>query len=404
MKRILEITLGLVTSIGGFLEIGSIATAAQGGAAFNFQLGWVIVLGTICLIFILEMSGRLAAMSKHTVMDAIREHFGFPFSLIPLTAVVLVSLLVMASEIGGVCLALQLVTGISPRLWAVPVALALWVLLWRGTFGIVEKGTSLLGLVTVVFLVGAVVAHPDWHAVARGLAPTLPSHDRTQYWFIAAAILGASITPYLFLFYSSGAVEDKWDSSYVGINRVTAVLGMSFGGTLSLAVLIVTATVCYTRGIRIDSFDQIALVLPVVLGKSGFYLFAASLGISCFGAASEIALTTAYAVAQNLGWNWSEDARPRDAARFSATYTAAIAVAIIPMLVGLDPLKLTVLSMALTAATLPAAIIPFLVIMNDEYYLFKRTNGWTSNIAVTLILILSFVLAVVSIPLQILGG
>jgi Mn2+/Fe2+ NRAMP family transporter len=404
MKRILELSLGVVTGIGGFLEIGSIATAAQGGAAFRFELGWAIVLGTICLIFLIEMSGRLAAMSRHTVMDAIREHFGFPFTLIPVVAIVIVSLLVMASEVGGVCLALQLVTGLSPRLFGLPVALVIWLLLWRGTFGVVEQGTSLLGLVTLVFLVGAIHAHPDWRAVAHGLVPSLPSHEKPQYWFIAAAILGASITPYLFLFYSSGAVEDEWDSGYIGTNRITSVFGMSFGGVLSVAVLVVTATVCYARGIRIDSFDQIAVVLPHVLGRWGFYLFAASLGISCLGASAEIALCTAYILAQTFGWNWSENERPRNAARFSITYTIAIALAAIPMLLGLDPLKLTVLSMALTAATLPAAIVPFLVIMNDEHYLDTQTNGWFGNVAVTMILLLSFVLAVVSIPLQILGG
>lgn len=66
MTKIFEIALGIVTSIGGFLEAGSVATAAQAGAAFRFQLAWAVVLGTVCLIFLIEMAGRLAAVSKHT--------------------------------------------------------------------------------------------------------------------------------------------------------------------------------------------------------------------------------------------------------------------------------------------------------------------------------------------------
>ena len=78
-KKLLEITLGIVTAIGGFPDVGAIATAAQAGAAFGFQLMWVIVLGTICVIFLVEMSGRLAAVSQHTLVDAMRERFGINF-------------------------------------------------------------------------------------------------------------------------------------------------------------------------------------------------------------------------------------------------------------------------------------------------------------------------------------
>ena len=70
MKKIVEIALGIVTSVGGFLEIGSIATAAQAGAEFSFQLIWAIVLGGICIIFLVEQAGRFSAVSGRTIPDA----------------------------------------------------------------------------------------------------------------------------------------------------------------------------------------------------------------------------------------------------------------------------------------------------------------------------------------------
>src|SRR5215217_8738207 len=106
MKKLLEISLAIVTSIGGFLEVGSLATAVQAGATFRFQLIWAIVLGTLCLIFLCEMAGRFAAISKHTIADAIRERFGFNFFLIPLLATLAVNLMVLSAEIGGVSYAL----------------------------------------------------------------------------------------------------------------------------------------------------------------------------------------------------------------------------------------------------------------------------------------------------------
>jgi Mn2+/Fe2+ NRAMP family transporter len=181
MKKLLEMTLGIVTSIGGFLKVGSLATAAQAGAMFGMQLTWAIVLGGLCVIFLVEMSGRFAAVSKHTIIDAVRERFGFNFFVYSSLPVLLVTVLVLAAEIGGVCLALQFVTSIRLQWWALPVALGLWLLLWKGTFGVIEKGVAFFGLVTVVFIVGALKLHPPLRELGFGLLPILPSHDKARY-------------------------------------------------------------------------------------------------------------------------------------------------------------------------------------------------------------------------------
>jgi Mn2+/Fe2+ NRAMP family transporter len=86
------------------------------------------------------------------------------------------------------------------------------------------------------------------------------------------------------------------------------------------------------------------------------------------------------------------------------TYTLILLLAAIPLLFGVDPIKVTMISMALTAATLPLAIVPFLFLMNDPIYLGKHQNGWVSNSVVAIVILISFVLAVISIPLQIIGG
>jgi NRAMP (natural resistance-associated macrophage protein)-like metal ion transporter len=404
LRKALEITLGIVTSIGGFLDVGAIATAVQAGAAFKFQLIWVVALGTICVIFLVEMSGRLAAVSRHTLVDALRERFGVNFYLVPFLAELMVDFLVLAAEIGGVCLALQLVTGVSFRWWALPVAFVLWLLLWRGTFTIIENGTSFFGLITLCFVVAVFVLHPPWKEIAAGFVPSLPGHSHANYWFIAVAILGALISPYLFYFYSSGAIEDKWDKSDLVVNRGVATLGMSFGSCVSLAVLIVAALVLFPRGIQVDNYEQAALMLTAPFGYWGFILFAASLGIACFGAALEVSLDQAYVVAQTLGWNWGENQHPKEDARFSMTYTIFIFASSLLMVIGIDPLTLTIFSMALTAVILPLVILPFLILMNDEHYVGEHRNGIVGNSVVIIITIMTFVMAVVAIPLEIFGG
>lgn len=404
MKKIIQLALGIATSIGGFLEIGSVTTAAQGGAAFGYQLLWPIAFGTICLIFLVEMSGRFTAVSKHTIVAGLRDRFGFRFYLVVLILMVGIAYLVLAAELGGIALALQISTGLGFPWWALPVVLLVWLLLWKGTFSVIENGTSLLGLVAVAFAVGAWKLHPDWSSVASGLIPTRPESEKSSYWFIAVSILGATISPSLMYFYSSGAVEDEWDESYLGVNRFIAGAGMLFGGVLSAAVLVVATGVLKPRGIQVESFAQAALMLTIPLPHWGFELFAAAMGIACLGAALEICLAISYLFAQGLGWNWSENAAPDREARFCTVYTVALPLAALPLLAGLDPLKLTILSMALTAAALPAAIVPFLVLMNDRNYVGDHPNGIISNTVVVVVMLLSFVLAVVSIPLQYFGS
>lgn len=404
MKRILEVALGIITGLGGFLEAGSLATSVQAGADFRFQLLWAVLLGAVCLAFICEMAGRFAAISKHTIPDAIRERFGFRFFLLPFVASLVVLFLVLASELGAAALALQYATGVSYRWWGLPLAALAWFVLWRGSFGLIEKGVSLLGLVTIAFVIGALELGPPAGEVGRGFIPSLPGQDGPRYWLLAVSIMGASVSPYLFFFYSSGAVEGRWDVSYLGINRVTAGLGMGFGGVVAAGALVLAALVLHPRGISLESYEQAALLLPAAFPHWGFVLFVLSLGIACFGAALDLGLTTAYTAAQGLGWNWSEDQPPARDTRFSLTYTLILPLAALPVIAGMDVLKLTLWSMVLTAATLPLTIGPLFILMNDRRYVGEYRNGPFANVMVGLIIAIACILALVALPLQLVGG
>jgi Mn2+/Fe2+ NRAMP family transporter len=277
-------------------------------------------------------------------------------------------------------------------------------IIWKGTFGVIEKGVAVLGLVTLCFVVGAFVVHPPWSQVLRGTLPSLPQHDSVHYWFVAVSILGATISPYLFFFYSSGAIEDEWNEGYIGINRVIATGGMTFGSGISIAVLILAAMIFAPQGVKVEHYSQLPTLLIPVFGYWGFWLVVASVGISCLGAAMEITLEIAYLTAQGFGWNWSKNQRPSAEARFSFVYTITILLGALSSLFGMDPLKLTIFAMALTAASLPVSIVPFLFLMNDYSYVRVYRNGWLSNAVVIAIIALAFVLAVIAIPLQIFGG
>jgi Mn2+/Fe2+ NRAMP family transporter len=405
-NRLVQIALGIMTSIGGYLDVGTIATSAEAGASFRYQLIWTIVLGTTCLIFLIEMTGRLSAISKHTVIDAVRERFGFNFAVWPRAADLLVNFLTLSAEIAGTCLGLTILTGVPARVWALPVVFVLWFILWVGTLDTIDNTTAGIGLITVVFVVAALKMHPDWIPLLRGsFVPSLPPRtDAGHYWFTAVSILGATVGPYMFFFYSSGAVEDGWSEKDLPMNRVTAIVGMSFGALMGIGVLVVAAEVFHPLGISIDRYEQVGLVLTPALHKWGVPLFGISLAIACFSTAVEVVLATAYSIAQTFGWNWGEDEKPARRARFSLTYTVLIALSIVPILAGVDPLKLTMFSMALVALFLPLDILPFLLLLNDEEFVGKHRNGPIGNTVVVITIFLASIIALVAIPLEIVGG
>jgi Mn2+/Fe2+ NRAMP family transporter len=406
LKRYLSVTLGILTAIGGYVDVGAIATAGEAGSKYGFGLIWAMLVGTVCIIFLIEMVGRMSAMSDKAYMDILREKFGIKFALLPLASELIANFLLLAAEIGGAAFALYLLTGIPFQIWTAAVALSLWLLLWRGSFSLIEDGTSILGLVTLCFLVAAFTLGTPWDAAAKGVVlPSIGSGSPVDYFYIAAGILGAIISPYLLFFYSSGSQEEGWTRRMVRSNRVIAVMGMGFGSVSAISIILVSAVALKPLGIQVGQLQTVALGLVKAFGIWGVYLFAATLFICCFGAATEIALAISFEVTQIMGWKYGEDRKPRDAAVFNLIFLVYIVGSTLLIgLTGMDPLQLTIFSVVFTALVLPAVVVPFLVVMNDPTYLEDQTNGLFSNVAVLLIVLLTFVLSAVSIPLTILTG
>src|SRR6059036_1780156 len=108
MKRILGVTLGILTAIGGFVDIGDLVANAVVGSRFGLNLTWVVVVGVVGICLFADMSGRVAAVTGRGEFDLVRERLGPRVGLANLSASVLVTFLTLAAEVGGVALALEL--------------------------------------------------------------------------------------------------------------------------------------------------------------------------------------------------------------------------------------------------------------------------------------------------------
>lgn len=405
MKKALHITLGIMTSIGGFLDAGTISTSGQAGASFGFGLIWALVLGTFAIALMVEMSGRLAAISKHTYASAIRERFGFKFFLVPLVAEFVSETILLSAQLGGVAIAISLVTGLDWRYLYPVAAIFIWGTVWFARFSVIENGPALLGLIVLSFIAAIVaLGMPSRSLLSTLWHPTIEPGEPAGYFFLVAGILGSTISPYLLHFYSSGAREDKWDESYLGLNKVTAIFGMGFGSISSIAVMVLTAMALQPLNITVNTLGEMGIMMAKPFGIIGSMLFAVALFAVCVGAAFEGMLSLSFMVSQGLGWEWGVDMRPAEAPRFYFISLIILVVALIIGLIGGDPLKLALYGSALIALVLPIVLFPLLAIMNDPAYLDDHTNHVASNVAIAAILVMASIVALVSMPLLFLSG
>lgn len=405
MKKWFGLALGIVTATGGFLDAGTVATSGEAGAKFGLGLIWAIIVATVAVILLVEMSGRFAAVSKKTYASAIREEFGFKFYLLPLLSELIAESLLLAAEIGGIAIALSLLTGISWHYLFPVAALLVWILVWRAPFSLIENGPALLGLLTLSFVAAIVVlGGPPKELLPTLWKPQIQSGQLSDYLYLVAAILGATISPYLLYFYSSGAREEKWTKESLLLNRVTAIVGMGFGSLGSIALVVLGAVVLQPLNISSNTLGELGLAMAKPFGQIGTYLFALALLATCLGAALEVSLAVSYNIAQGFGWEWGENKKPVDAPRFNLVLLIFLLIAVGIGLLGTDPLQLALLASTVIALFLPFSLLPFLVIMNDRDYLGNKTNGRFINIAMIVILIMAFLVAIVSLPLEILSG
>jgi len=133
-------------------------------------------------------------------------------------------------------------------------------------------------------------------------------------------------------------------------------------------------------------------------------LFALALGVGCFGAAIEITLNGGYVLAQSFGWRWGADKKRRDTSRFAAAFSLVLILATALALTGVDPLRVTLISVALTVVIMPLVVLPFLVLMNDDRYVKDHTSSALGNGALAVLTVAGAIMAIIVIPLEILGG
>jgi Mn2+/Fe2+ NRAMP family transporter len=406
VKRLLGVALGILTAIGGFVDIGDLVTNAVVGSRFGLALVWVVVVGVIGICVFAHMSGKVAAVSGRATFEIIRERLGPRAGLANLAGSFAINLMTLTAEVGGIALALQLASSVSPMLWMPVAAFAVWLVIWRVKFTVMENVAGLVGLCLIGFAVALFLLGPDWGELAtQALQPAVPDGETAAaYWFYAVALFGAAMTPYEVFFFSSGAVEEKWTVKDLAQSRIDVLVGFPLGGLLSVAIAGCAAVVLLPDAIEVTSLSQI--VLPVAEAGGILLLSFVIVGIvaATFGAALETTLSSGYTLAQFFGWSWGKFRRPVRAARFHLSMIICLLIGLAVLFTGVDPILITEYSVVFSAVALPLTYLPILIVANDPQYMGKHVNGRVFNAVALVYLVIILIASIAAIPLMIVTG
>ena len=406
----LELTLGIMTAVGGFVDISELVFAAKAGSMFGYALIWAFVLGTIGMSVFGEMSGRVAAIARQPVFNLMRHRLGLKLGLMTLIGSLISTLITCAAEVGGMALILNYLTGLPYLLLAVLSTAVLMASMWVLPFKWIERTYGLLGLLMIVFAVAVVAIHPPWAKLIGGAVPQVPRglspKELLNYSYFIVAILSAVMFPYESYFYSSGGIEEEWGAKDLLTNRVTCTVGFGLGSLLAIAILASSAQLFGPINVGPEIPGTTALEAAIPFGTVGLLLALLGMLFAVAGAAVETCMSNAYAVSQFFGWEWGRHAKPWEAPRFTIAWIAVMLLALLIVLTGVDVMSLVEYAVLFSIIVLPLTYLPLMLLANDKSYMREYANKWLAKSLGWLFFVIVTAAAIAAIPLYLLtsGG
>jgi Mn2+/Fe2+ NRAMP family transporter len=406
----LEITLGIMTAVGGFVDISELVFAAKAGSTFGYALIWVFFIATIGIMVFGEMSGRVAAVAGQPVFNLMRHRLGLKLGLVTLAASVISTLITTAAEIGGVGLILNHLTGAPYLLMAVLGVAALGLSMWVLPFKWIERTYGLLGLLMLVFGVALVAIHPPWDKLAGGFVPQVPHGLSTKelliFGYFGVAIISAVMFPYETYFYSSGGIEEEWGPKDLPNNRLTCTVGFGLGSLLAVSILASSTQLFGPANVSPELPGTSALEAAIPLGRTGLLIGLVGMLIAIAGAAVETCMANAYSVAQFFGWEWGRHKKPWEAPRFTLAWIIFFLLALAIVVTGVDVMSLVEYAVLFSIVVLPLTYLPLMLLAGDKSFMREYANKWLAKGLGWLYFAIIVAAAIAAVPLYLLtsGG
>jgi len=384
--------LGLITGAADD-DCSAIGTYAQAGAQMGYGALWIAPAMLPMMVTVVYLSGKLGLVTGQGLFTVLRSHSSRWLLYTILTGVIIGNMIEAGADIGAMAAAFGMLVHV-PR-WVLILGVSAAALIFQvwGSYTFIRNVLRVLALSLLTYVASAFLAHPKIAEVARGtFIPSL--HFDRDSLAILVAMIGTSLSAYLYTWQSNEQVEEKVAAglrSSVQRRGTTkaalrgslwdVIFGMLFSSLIMYFIVLAAGATLYVAGQHnIDSAAQAAQALQPLAGKAAGLLFAAGLVGVGFLALPVMTTGAAYDLCQSLGWKNGLHYKPREAKKFYAAIALFTLVAMGLNFIGINPMRALVLAGIVQGFSTPPLMLLIMLLTNREAIMGTRVNGRIINV------------------------
>jgi NRAMP (natural resistance-associated macrophage protein)-like metal ion transporter len=394
---------GLITGAAND-DPSAVGTYAKAGAAFGFSLLWIAPVILPMMSVAVYLSSKMGMVTGMGIAGVLRRYYSRRLLYPVVIAVTIANIVEAGVDLGAIAAALRLLIPIPTTLIILGITGLILGLQTLGSYSLLQKTFKWLALALFSYVGAAVLSRPDWGEVIRGtLTPNFDFNSRSLAMLVA--IIGASLSPYLYFWEASQKVEEKIVNGNHGkaVGHITSngelkdtawnmSLGMLFSCLILYFIMLCAAATLFKNGQHsIDSAHSAAQALAPLAGSAASALFA--LGIIAVGILAVPVLTSgaAYALAETFGWKHSLSHAPGHAPEFYAVIALSTCVAVAIGFSGINPINALFWAALLMGLLAPPLMFLIMRITSNREIMGESANciainflGWITTGTVSL--------------------
>ncbi|TMK83935.1 MAG: divalent metal cation transporter [Actinobacteria bacterium] len=377
---------GLVTGASDNDPSG-IGTYSIAGASTGYRLLWMAPFTLPLLVAVQSMAARIGAYKEEGLGQVIEERFGRKVLVGSVAVLLFVNIVTIAADLGGVAAGLHLLVPVPVGV-VIPVIVA--GLLAVEIFWSYRRFASVvkwLTLVLFLYFISGFVAGPDWGQVLRD---TFLPHVTMSRDFLssAVAVLGTTISPYMFFWICSQEVEEEEEegpdpeddprsaSLAERRRRTDVVTGMAYANLVFYFIILSSAATLGAHGIKVQTAEQAARALGPVVGRFDAVLFAVGMVGAGLIAIPVLAGAVAFPLAELFNWREGLNKSLRSAPGFYSALSAAVVMGVALNFFGVNPFKALLYAAVLQGLLAPVLLVLLTLVASDRTVMGSHRNGW----------------------------
>lgn len=387
-----ELGPGLVTGAADDDPSG-IATYSQAGAAFGYGLLWTALITLPLMTAVQLMCARIGLVTRHGLAAVLREHYSRWLLWFACLLLFTANTINIAADLGGMAAAARMLSGI-PAVWFVPAfTLLILVLLIFGSYRSMTRVFKWLTLVLFAYVIAGFVANPDWDTVLGEVIRPRIVFSR-DYLLTFVAILGTTISPYLFFWQAAQNAEQEEyiEKKIEGRPRRAlqrelrashrdVATGMFISNLIMFFIVLTAGATLHQAGqTDIQTAEQAAAALRPLAGNAAYLLFTLGLVGTGMLAVPVLAGSAAYALAEAGAWNRGMSEKVHDARNFYGVIVVAMLIGMALNFAHLNAVKLLFWTAVINGLLAPPLIVILLFVCNNPRVMGEHRNGWKLNL------------------------